>query len=79
MKPFPKAVISVGPVSYTPLNTDEESDDMDMIGRNQALLLGRAAGEAAFAAIGVAGSVMNLFLFLISGGWPPSACPSPWF
>ncbi|MCI8870534.1 MAG: hypothetical protein HFF39_08355 [Lawsonibacter sp.] len=44
-----------------------------------AVIVGRAAGEAAFAAIGVAGSVMNLFLFLISGGCPPSACPSPWF
>ena len=33
-----------------------------------AVIVGRVAGEAAFAAVGVAGSVMNLFLFLISGG-----------
>ena len=32
-----------------------------------AVIVGRFAGEAAFAAVGVAGSVMNLFLFLISG------------
>lgn len=33
-----------------------------------ALILGRFAGEAEFAAVGVAGSVMNLFLFVIVGG-----------
>lgn len=33
-----------------------------------AVIVGRFVGEAAFAAVGVAGSVMNLFLFLISGG-----------
>lgn len=33
-----------------------------------AVIVGRVVGDAAFAAIGVAGSVMNLFLFLISGG-----------
>ena len=32
-----------------------------------AVIVGRFVGEAAFAAVGVAGSVMNLFLFLISG------------
>lgn len=32
-----------------------------------AVIVGRFAGDAAFAAVGVAGSVMNLFLFLISG------------
>ena len=32
-----------------------------------ALVIGRFAGETAFAAIGVAGTVMNLFLFLLSG------------
>lgn len=33
-----------------------------------ALVIGRYAGELEFAAIGVAGSVMNLFLFAIVGG-----------
>lgn len=33
-----------------------------------AVIVGRFVGDAAFAAVGVAGSVMNLFLFLISGG-----------
>ncbi len=33
-----------------------------------AVIVGRFAGDAAFGAVGVAGSVMNLFLFLISGG-----------
>lgn len=33
-----------------------------------ALILGRFAGEVEFAAVGVAGSVMNLFLFVIVGG-----------
>ncbi|MCI8423552.1 MAG: MATE family efflux transporter [Lawsonibacter sp.] len=33
-----------------------------------AVLVGRIVGESAFAALGVAGAVMNLFLFLISGG-----------
>jgi len=33
-----------------------------------AVIVGRFVGEAAFAAVGVSGSVMNLFLFLISGG-----------
>ena len=32
-----------------------------------AFILGRFAGELEFAAVGVAGSVMNLFLFLIVG------------
>ena len=32
-----------------------------------AMVIGRFAGETAFAAIGVAGTVMNLFLFLLSG------------
>ena len=32
-----------------------------------AFILGRFAGEAEFAAVGVAGSVMNLFLFMITG------------
>ena len=32
-----------------------------------AVIVGRFVGQAAFAAVGVAGSVMNLFLFLISG------------
>lgn len=32
-----------------------------------ALVIGRYAGAAAFAAIGVAGTVMNLFVFIISG------------
>lgn len=32
-----------------------------------AVIVGRFVGDAAFAAVGVAGSVMNLFLFLISG------------
>ena len=30
-----------------------------------AMVIGRFAGETAFAAIGVAGTVMNLFLFLL--------------
>lgn len=33
-----------------------------------AVIVGRYVGDAAFGAVGVAGSVMNLFLFLISGG-----------
>ena len=33
-----------------------------------AVIVGRFVGETAFGAVGVAGSVMNLFLFLISGG-----------
>ena len=33
-----------------------------------AVIVGRYVGERAFGAVGVAGSVMNLFLFLISGG-----------
>ncbi|MCI8437786.1 MAG: hypothetical protein HFF41_08250, partial [Lawsonibacter sp.] len=33
-----------------------------------AVIVGRFVGDSAFAAIGVAGAVMNLFLFLISGG-----------
>ncbi|MCI9156345.1 MAG: oligosaccharide flippase family protein [Lawsonibacter sp.] len=33
-----------------------------------AVIVGRFVGQAAFGAVGVAGSVMNLFLFLISGG-----------
>ena len=33
-----------------------------------AVIVGRFVGGAAFGAVGVAGSVMNLFLFLISGG-----------
>ena len=33
-----------------------------------AVIVGRFVGDGAFAAVGVAGSVMNLFLFLISGG-----------
>lgn len=33
-----------------------------------AVIVGRFVGDTAFAAVGVAGSVMNLFLFLISGG-----------
>ena len=32
-----------------------------------ALVIGRYAGAAAFAAIGVAGTIMNLFVFIISG------------
>lgn len=32
------------------------------------VIVGRFVGDAAFGAVGVAGSVMNLFLFLISGG-----------
>ena len=32
-----------------------------------AVIVGRFVGDAAFAAVGVSGSVMNLFLFLISG------------
>ena len=32
-----------------------------------ALVIGRYAGQAEFAAIGIAGSVMNLFLFAIVG------------
>ena len=32
-----------------------------------AMVIGRFAGETAFSAIGVAGTVMNLFLFLLSG------------
>ena len=32
-----------------------------------AFILGRFAGEAEFAAVGIAGSVMNLFLFMITG------------
>lgn len=32
-----------------------------------AFILGRFAGEVEFAAVGVAGSVMNLFLFMITG------------
>ena len=32
-----------------------------------AVVVGAYVGDAAFAAVGVAGSVMNLFLFLISG------------
>lgn len=31
------------------------------------MVIGRFAGETAFSAIGVAGTVMNLFLFLLSG------------
>lgn len=33
-----------------------------------AVIVGQFVGDSAFAAVGVAGSVMNLFLFLISGG-----------
>lgn len=33
-----------------------------------AVIVGRFVGTSAFGAVGVAGSVMNLFLFLISGG-----------
>ncbi len=33
-----------------------------------AVIVGRFVGDAAFAAVGVAGAVMNLFLFLICGG-----------
>ena len=33
-----------------------------------AVIVGRFVGDAAFAAVGVSGSVMNLFLFLLSGG-----------
>lgn len=33
-----------------------------------AVIVGRYVGDAAFAAVGVSGSVMNLFLFLITGG-----------
>lgn len=33
-----------------------------------AVIVGRFIGDSAFGAIGVAGSIMNLFLFLISGG-----------
>jgi len=33
-----------------------------------AVIVGKFVGDAAFAAVGVAGSVMNLFLFLINGG-----------
>jgi len=33
-----------------------------------AVIVGRFVGEAAFAAVGVSGSVMNLFLFLLNGG-----------
>lgn len=33
-----------------------------------AVIVGRFVGDSAFGAVGVAGSVMNLFLFLISGG-----------
>ena len=33
-----------------------------------AVIVGKFVGDNAFAAVGVAGSVMNLFLFLISGG-----------
>lgn len=33
-----------------------------------AVIVGNFVGDTAFAAVGVAGSVMNLFLFLISGG-----------
>ena len=33
-----------------------------------AVIVGEFVGDSAFAAVGVAGSVMNLFLFLISGG-----------
>ena len=32
-----------------------------------AFILGRFAGDLEFAAVGVAGSVMNLFLFMITG------------
>lgn len=32
-----------------------------------ALVIGRFAGPAAFAAIGVSGTVMNLFIFVING------------
>lgn len=43
-----------------------------------AMVIGRFAGETAFAAIGVAGTVMNLFLFLLSGccTGSPSSLPS---
>lgn len=33
-----------------------------------AVIVGKFVGDAAFAAVGVAGAVMNLFLFLINGG-----------
>ena len=33
-----------------------------------AIIVGRFVGQAAFAAVGVSGSVMNLFLFLLNGG-----------
>ena len=32
-----------------------------------AFILGRCAGNLEFAAVGIAGSVMNLFLFMITG------------
>lgn len=33
-----------------------------------SMIVGRYVGSTAFAAVGVAGSVMNLFLFMLSGG-----------
>ena len=33
-----------------------------------AFVIGRYVGDKAFAAVGVAGSIMNLFIFVISGG-----------
>lgn len=42
-----------------------------------AVIVGRFVGDGAFAAVGVAGSVMNLFLFLISGGAPARASSWP--
>ncbi|MFR6426503.1 MAG: MATE family efflux transporter [Oscillospiraceae bacterium] len=35
--------------------------------RSDAFILGRCAGGLEFAAVGIAGSVMNLFLFMITG------------
>ena len=39
-----------------------------------AVIVGRFVGESAFGAVGVSGSVMNLFLFLISGGCDGVKC-----
>ena len=32
-----------------------------------AVIIGRFVGEAAFAAVGISGTLMNLFIFIISG------------
>lgn len=33
-----------------------------------SMIVGRYVGNTAFAAVGVAGSVMNLFIFMLNGG-----------